>query len=63
MSAIIGGGKGGQIITVNGQLFRVNPTREHTSFGALAKCAYGFGSSNNVAKAAKESKPQSETIH
>lgn len=49
-----GGGIGGQIVLVNGEKYRVNPTKNATSTGALPKLPYGFGGN--------KSKPESETI-
>ncbi len=70
-----GGGRGGNVIVVTeekivkGEKFvekvkyRVNPTKDITSFGALASCAWGLGNnSNGVAAAAKKSKPEPESI-
>jgi len=54
-----GGGIGGQIILVNGEKYRVNPTKGNTSFGALARIPYGGGS---ISATANKSKPESETI-
>ncbi len=54
-----GGGIGGQIVHVNGEKYRVNPTNKYTTTGALAPTAYGLG---RISKAAEKSKPESEGI-
>ena len=55
-----GGGIGGQIILVNGEKYRINPTKNHTSFGALPPLIYGLPRS--IGDAAAKSKPPSEGI-
>ncbi len=54
-----GGGIGGQIILVNGEKYRVNPTKGNTSVGALARIPYGCG---GISATANKSKPESEVI-
>lgn len=46
-NAINGGGRGGTIVVVDGERYRVNPTRNVTAVGALAKCATGHGAGSN----------------
>ena len=58
-NVVNGGGIGGQIILVNGEKYRVNPTKNITSAGALARIPYGGGS---ISATANKSKPESEVI-
>ena len=44
---------------MNGEKYRVNPTKGNTSVGALARIPYGCG---GISATANKSKPESEVI-
>ncbi len=61
---VIGGGRGGQIVAINGEKYRFNPTKDITKTGALAGYGTAFAGRNaDFERKAEKSKPKPETIH